>query len=212
MSHEPHQQSSAAEPQASKTSSSHLEPHRKHPPERRERAHTTTAAATKQQIVSRRARITGGAGGHTITVGHGTVIHPMAVIVARDGPITIGDYCIVDEFCEIANELGDGPSSSPPVMAIGHCNHFSSRAEIRALKIGDQNKMMPYASVGIGAVVGNNCRVEPYCRVSHDVVVPSETVVFGAASLWAKREHFLAQEEKDEMICLTRALRSTMKE
>ena len=175
--------------------------------------------AAKQHHVSSRALVDSSR--HQITIGHATVIHPKAVIVARDGPIEIGDYCIVEEYCEIRNELADSSTSSQksssssaaPAMVIGHQNHFCVRSEVRSGRIGSQNRFLPGSSLGIASAVGDHCIVEPYCRISHDVSLPSETVVFGGlSSLWAKREHFSAQEEKEEMICLSRALRSTMKE
>ena len=195
-------------------SSGAANPSSSHYGEKKHQQHATkpaAAATLAQQLISTRALIDSSR--HDVLVGHGTVIHPKATIIARDGPIVIGDYCVVEEFCEIRNELGGGDGSAPAAkMVIGNHNHFCVRSEIRASKIGNENKFMPCSFVGIAATVGDHCIVQPYCRVSHDVALPSETVVYGgAAALWAKREHYSAQEEKDEMVCLTRALRSTMK-
>jgi carbonic anhydrase/acetyltransferase-like protein (isoleucine patch superfamily) len=185
----------------------------------------------QQQHVSRHAFISSSCPQYSVSIGHGTVIHPKAVIVAKDGPITIGDYCVMDEFSKVVNDLSRGQShpslkgatsstttaataaTVPPSMVIGSYNHICSRAEVYSASIGDQNTVMPYAYLGTGSILGNSCRVEPYARVSIDVTVPNETVVFATlAPSQAKRQYFVPQEEKDEMVLLTRALRATMKD
>lgn len=43
-------------------------------------------------------------GKNKVVIGHGSVIHPFAVLKPTNGPILIGEYCVIDEACVIENK------------------------------------------------------------------------------------------------------------
>lgn len=68
---------------------------------------------------------------HKITIGRGSVVHPMATINAKNGPIIIGEHNIIEEKATIINSNSDG---SP--LIIGDDNLFEVGCDVRARAIG----------------------------------------------------------------------------
>ena len=70
-----------------------------------------------------------------VQVGHGTVIHHRVQLLATNGPIDIGDYCVIDDEAVVENVLPFDPSGKPQTLRIGHANHIWQCAEaVRAAR------------------------------------------------------------------------------
>eukprot|EP01068_Selenidium_serpulae_P002050 Selendium_serpulae@DN2148_c0_g1_i2.p1 len=107
-----------------------------------------------------------------ITIGARCVVHPLAVVDARDGPITIGDDVILEENVVIVN-------NSSSLLEIGDHNLFEVDAKIRSpVRIGRASVFEPKCLVGPRCSVGDGCVVSAGVVLSPDTVVESETVVY----------------------------------
>lgn len=160
--------------------------------------------------ISKDAVIRAGAQKHEVTIGHGTVVHPYAVIDSTNGPIQIGDYCVISEFASIVNTVSSAaasPTDGSKRMVVGSYNIFAPRCVIEALRVGDGNKFGAMSSVGIMSVVEDYCVLNAKTRVTHDAVVPSRCVVFGEGNVWADRVAVDEAEEKERAIALSRFYR-----
>jgi carbonic anhydrase/acetyltransferase-like protein (isoleucine patch superfamily) len=126
---------------------------------------------------------------YTISVGHGSAVDAYVTFVARQGPIVVGEYCVIKEYVRIENNLQpDEKTGQPRTLVIGDYNTFETYCSINALKIGEGNKFGPKSSVGVMTTIGDGCILHPMTRVTHDEVVPNNTVVFGEHSTWATRQ------------------------
>ena len=89
-----------------------------------------------------------------ISIGSGTVVHPLARIIAKTGPIIIGDTNIIEEMVEIVN---DGPDEA--VMIIGSSNMIQVGARLDCLKMGNNNVVESRSIVGRHTVLSYGCVV-----------------------------------------------------
>lgn len=167
-----------------------------------------SAPATDRQrrYVSKDAVIVSGPHRHDIDIGVGCVIHPFAEIDATKGPISIGEYCIIDEGAVIVNEVSsrDNPTRR---MTIGDGNHFGPRCNIRCARIGANNVFLAGSSAGVMSVVEDDCVFHAKARVTHDALVPKATAVT-TDGRWLSREHVDAAEARDRVVKLSRHFRS----
>lgn len=108
-----------------------------------------------------------------LSIGAGTVVHPLAVIDGRDAPVVIGDNCIVEEMVTI-KALGDA-------LVIGDGNMFEVGSTIKATAVGNCNQFEARCSVA-GIKVRNFCTVGAACTAS-GADLPDRTVVYGRESL-----------------------------
>ncbi|CAG0893171.1 unnamed protein product [Darwinula stevensoni] len=119
-----------------------------------------------------------------ITIGSHTIVHPGARIIAKGGPIVIGDCNIIEERVTILNEeRGEGQH----VMTIGSNNVFEVDAHIEAMKIGDYNVIEPKAHLGYGIELTNGCIISAMNRLTGKETLPEKTVVYGSSG--ARRLH-----------------------
>jgi carbonic anhydrase/acetyltransferase-like protein (isoleucine patch superfamily) len=149
-------------------------------------------------------------GKHAIDFGHGCVVHPYATFRATNGPIVVGEYCVFEDEATVENNLPPNDDGTARVLRIGNFNIFAARSEVQACKVGSYNRFHPYASVGAMSVVEDGCVFTAATRVTHDVLVPSDTVVHGAQSAWRSRTPHRPAEEA-EVVNMTRWLRKNLK-
>eukprot|EP00088_Acartia_fossae_P032766 TRINITY_DN33511_c0_g1_i1.p1 TRINITY_DN33511_c0_g1~~TRINITY_DN33511_c0_g1_i1.p1 ORF type:complete len:185 (+),score=17.25 TRINITY_DN33511_c0_g1_i1:38-592(+) len=119
-----------------------------------------------------------------ITIGSKTVIHPKAKIIARAGPVIIGENNLIEEQCEIINaeEIENQPetdTSTKPVMIIGSYNVFEVGCEVRSLKIGDNNVMEAKSFLGRQTSLSNGCIVGAGCKLTTEETLEENIVVYG---------------------------------
>ena len=167
------------------------------------------AAAPKYPTVFRHATAKVDERRHKVTVGHGSVLHPVVTIRARNGPVVIGDYCILEEDCLIRNELPPRDDGSPATLVIGNYCVVGSRAEIYARKVGNHVRLLPYGRIGNTAEVGDACLIGAGCAVADATVVPPTTVVYGDEAHWRTRVPDTERDES-EVIHISRFFRSQL--
>ena len=128
-------------------------------------------------------------GTHPITIGVGSIVHPRAKLYSFDGPITIGDACIISEKCV----LGLPPAQHSHVAAqIGLRNGQDQEIRVSAsvtlapgvtvfpgVTVCSAASVESLAVLRNGCVVGSHARVCAGCEVAVDVRIPEWVVVWG---------------------------------
>jgi gamma-carbonic anhydrase len=124
-----------------------------------------------------------------VTVGDGVRVLHGAVLSAEDGPITIGENCVVMEHAVVRGRKGHE-------VQIGHSVMVGPHAHINGAVIGDGAFIATGASVFPGAVVGDgaevriNAVVQVNTTVQAGSVVPIGWVAVGnPASLFSSDRH-----------------------
>lgn len=107
-----------------------------------------------------------------VSTGFRTIIHPLARIIARSGPIVIGDNNIIEEKVEIVN---DGEEEQ--VMIIGNGNTFQAGCSVRSLKIGNRNLVESFSWLGRGVVLPYGNVITAGCRLDTKEILPELTVI-----------------------------------
>jgi len=105
----------------------------------------TGVQVTYGAVVCVEAELTG-----DVRIGLKTIIHPCAKILAKNGPIIIGDFNIIEEMATIVNW-----STEP--MVIGNNNVFEVSSVVMAKSVGDHNVFETKCFVGEGIVIPNGC-------------------------------------------------------
>ncbi|KAG1714974.1 Dynactin subunit 6 [Nymphon striatum] len=107
-----------------------------------------------------------------------TIIHPKARIIAKSGPIVIGENNLIEDQTQIIHKNNsNGPNTS--VMIIGNNNVFEVGSYSEAMRIGDNNILEPKAKVGPHVELTNGCSIGALCEISTQEVLPENTVIFG---------------------------------
>ena len=124
-----------------------------------------------------------------ITIGARTVVHPKARIIAKAGPVIIGENNLIEEQVNIINDNInnidtdnddiDMNSEVSKVMIIGNNNVFEVDSECRALKVGDNNVLESKCRVGGAVELTHGCVVGAKCRLSAEEIIPENTVIYG---------------------------------
>lgn len=142
-------------------------------------------------------------GTHPIAIGAGTVIHPRARLLSFDGPIRIGEGCIISEKCVIgggsassssssstaqrtqaqtldaSNPNGERePKQSPPTIlenavVIGPRATVSTGAHIRSA-----------ATIDTSAVLGKDVSIGKHAKVCTSCCIPDREVVGDWLVIW----------------------------
>lgn len=107
-----------------------------------------------------------------ITIGHKTVVHPTASIIAENGPIVIGECNLIEEYTKIINR-----DSEP--MVIGSFNVFEVGAHSESLKIGDNNVLESKCHLGKNTLLTSGCVIGAMCKLTTDETLPENTVIYG---------------------------------
>ena len=108
-----------------------------------------------------------------VSTGFRTIVHPLARIIARGGPIVIGDNNIIEEKVEIIND-----SEEEQVMIIGNGNTFQAGCSVRSLKIGNRNTVESFSYVGRGTVLPYGNVISAGCRLDTTEILPELTVIY----------------------------------
>lgn len=117
-----------------------------------------------------------------ITVSTGTIIHPRVNIIAKTGPIIIGENCLIEEYATIIHDTGvpsEAALEKPPVLVIGANNVFEVGCTVEALKIGERNTFECKSYVSSEVKVSNNCVIGAGCRLESEHELPENTIVHG---------------------------------
>lgn len=133
-------------------------------------------------------------GTYPVTIGAGTVFHPRARILSYEGPITIGESCIISEKVTI----GNSPSSNPTDHTIHHVGSttsgsatiiedFVSIGPLANIATGSRVRYAASvdasASLGRGVQIGRHAKVCPGCDLPNGNIVNDWVVIwFGGFS------------------------------
>lgn len=116
-----------------------------------------------------------------ITVSSGCIVHPRVTIIAKSGPIIIGENCLIEEYTTIIFDTGEDTSSmaKPPVLVIGANNVFEVGCRVEALKIGEKNIFECKCFVSAAVKVTNNCIVGAGCQLVGERTLTENTIIHG---------------------------------
>ncbi|KAL4779303.1 trimeric LpxA-like protein [Aspergillus varians] len=199
-------------PSSSSSSSQHLRP----PPHHRPSAQpSTTPRAPPAQITAHpSATISDNAnfiGPYPISIGKGTIIHPRTRICATEGPVKIGDGCIISEKSVIGSLPTQPPSStstSNPRAGNGGGNAEEHPIVISSnVTIGVQVVVHPgarlhsavviddQAVVGRGADVGAHSKICARCELLDGARVKEWVVVWGVGKGTGVRKRVKVQKK-----------------
>ncbi|KAM3177567.1 hypothetical protein ACTXT7_004320 [Hymenolepis weldensis] len=108
-----------------------------------------------------------------IFVGTRTVIHPKARILARAGPIRIGESNLIEEQVEIVN---DTPNT---ILIIGDFNVFEVGARVSSREVGNSNVFESKCYVGPQVRISNGCVIGAMCSLTAPEQLPENTMIYG---------------------------------
>lgn len=91
-----------------------------------------------------------------VTIGSGCIIHPTATIIAKNGPIIIGDNNLFEERTEILN-------LHPEPMIIGNNNRFEVDSKCHARRVGNNNMLEPKSGITKNTILTENCIIAAGC-------------------------------------------------
>jgi dynactin-6 len=121
-------------------------------------------------IIANHALLTGT---YPITIGAGAVIHPYAKIIASEGPVDIGEGCIIWEKAIVGGE-GEGAIKLSRNVVI------ETSALIEAgVVIGENSIIEAQAKVAEGAIIGRCAKIMTFIEVGEDEEIEDYTIVYG---------------------------------
>jgi len=139
----------------------------------RKNTETTSARISADALVCHTATLDG-----DITIGARTVVHPKATIIAKDGPIVIGEGNLIEEQTIIVNKNPPGVDEVSPLV-IGDYNVFEVASEFRGKTVGNNNVLEVKAKVGPNTQLTNGCVIGNACSVNSVETLQENTVVYG---------------------------------
>ncbi|KAK4939393.1 hypothetical protein LTR10_020290 [Elasticomyces elasticus] len=139
-------------------------------------------------------------GTHAITIGEHSLVHPRVHLVAVNGPISIGDGCIISEKSVIGGPVQSSASpvlpqspetehneSDPLKTTVGSNVYIHANAQIRAgATIRDAVLIEAHAVVLSGVTVGSHAKV--CAGVTVDRNTDNWAVVYGQGDLKRSRQ------------------------
>lgn len=96
-----------------------------------------------------------------VTIGSDCVVHPAANIIAKAGPIVIGNSNLIEERATIINNRQEP-------LIIGDHNVFEVDSYCEAYRIGDNNILECKSSVNERIELTNNCIIGAGCKLLLD--------------------------------------------
>ncbi|KAF2431639.1 hypothetical protein EJ08DRAFT_171969 [Tothia fuscella] len=122
-------------------------------------------------------------GTHLITIGAHTVIHPYARIISTEGPVTIGDGCVIWEKATVGMMGGDSSSDGDEGVLETKLDDnvvIESCATVgMGAVLGDGCVVEGFGVVEGGATLGRRCQVQAFARVKAKEVLTEHTIVLG---------------------------------
>ena len=107
-----------------------------------------------------------------VSIGPNTILHPFVRIIARSGPIVIGEHNIIEENVEIIND-----AEEDSVMIIGSNNHIEVGARIRSLKVGNNNIIGSNTFLDQHVTLSYGCVVTPGISINQKMHLPLKSLI-----------------------------------
>ncbi|CAK8682374.1 unnamed protein product [Clavelina lepadiformis] len=139
----------------------------------RRKNENTTATIAADAVVCEEATLEG-----SITIGPRCIVHPKATIIAKDGPIVIGESNLIEEQTKIINRNLPGTEGNSPLI-IGDNNLFEVGSEFEGKFIGSNNVLEAKAKVGPLTTLSNGCTVGSSVHLNAAERLPDNTVICG---------------------------------
>lgn len=117
-----------------------------------------------------------------VTIGQECVVHPTAHIVAKNGPIVIGNNNLIEERVTILNNRNEP-------MIIGDHNVFEVDSYCESPRVGHNNIMEAKSSIGPDTALSNGCIIGAGCCLNEKTTMqkseylrelPNNTVITGS--------------------------------
>ncbi|KAI1930470.1 hypothetical protein LOZ65_001459 [Ophidiomyces ophidiicola] len=125
-------------------------------------------------------------GKHSINIGAGTVIHPRAKILSFEGPINLGEGCIIGEKAVIGGPLPAASltsSTGTDVTTIENSVHIGPLATINSgSHIHSAAVIESSAIIGRQASIGRHAKVCALCEIPDNGNVEDWIVVWGGGA------------------------------
>ncbi|KAL1964050.1 hypothetical protein VTN77DRAFT_7596 [Rasamsonia byssochlamydoides] len=127
-------------------------------------------------------------GTHQISIGAGTVIHPRARIFSFEGPVHIGDGCIISEKSTVGGAATTIPTAA---TASGASGTITTTRISSSVTIGPYAAVLPGAYVRSAAVidalavVNRHATVGAHSKVCSGCEIPEKTIVDDWTVVWA---------------------------
>lgn len=119
-----------------------------------------------------------------ITISSGCVIHPSVTIIAKSGPIIIGENCIIEEYATIIYDIGDtNTNSSASTLVIGPNNVFEVGCQVEAAQIGERNVFECKCYVSSKVKISNGCIIGASCKLFDEQYLSENTIIYGKECL-----------------------------
>jgi len=135
-----------------------------------------------------------------VTIGSKTIVHPRARIIAQDGPIIIGNDCLIEENSTIINKNANGVEGESPLV-IGNNNVFGVGCTFEGKSMGDNNVIEAKASVSPLTEIGSGTVIATYCQMNIKEKLPDRTCVYGDTCQVRKMaQDPLSQREQSEFL------------
>lgn len=99
------------------------------------------------------------------------------IFTADGGPITIGENCIIEEYCTIINKPMEGIDEIP--MTIGANNVFEVSSCIESRNIGERNIFECRSYVSEQVTITTGCVIGAGCQLRGQQILNENTVVYG---------------------------------
>ena len=124
-------------------------------------------------------------GTHPVTIGANTVIHPRVRFYTFEGPIVIGDGCIIGEktiFGTAPTSPSSLPSSDPPIpIRLSYFVTIGPQSPVKAgAHIHSSTVIESLVSINRHADIGSHSKICSSCQVPERGKVTEWTVVWGS--------------------------------
>ncbi|KAI5284047.1 hypothetical protein KEM54_001622 [Ascosphaera aggregata] len=159
-------------------------------------ASTSSQSATRPQVRASSSAIipdsVGFQGSYPVSIGAGTAIHPRVKILSFDGPVLIGEGCIIGEKSIIGAPASHDAASSSHAREPGS----SERPAARPTVVENFVNVGPLCTISSGTYVrycttieasaqlGNNVRVGKHSKVCPNCKVPDNKQIGDWSVLW----------------------------
>ncbi|KAK2737651.1 hypothetical protein FQN57_007458 [Myotisia sp. PD_48] len=140
-------------------------------------------------------------GTYHVSIGAGTVVHPRAKFLAFEGPISIGEGCIIGEKSIIGGPLSSSiskPTSSTPDTGDPEFNDaltFHPDKSITIIEnsvaigplttISAGSHIYSAAAIDTSAVLGKNVRVGKHSKVCASCIIPEGDIIDDWTVIWS---------------------------
>lgn len=99
-----------------------------------------------------------------VTIGSDCVVHPTVQIIARQGPIRIGNNNLIEERVSIIND-------KPEPLIIGDHNVFEVDSRCLSTNVGNNNVMESKSSIDSTIELSDSCVIGAGCQLASDSLV-----------------------------------------